>query len=80
MYMGLIIRNEFGPWLISNFFKDTSKEDHDQDHQGNKKSQLETPESDEWSDVIDIHEFPTNAFGLIDFINEDEGSGRISLI
>ena len=65
---------------LYNFFKDTSKEDHDQDHQGNKKSQLETPESDEWSDIIDIHEFPTNAFGLIDFINEDEGSGRISLI
>ena len=32
-----------------------------------------TPSSESWSDVTDIHEFPTNAFGLIDFINEDEG-------
>ena len=28
------------------------------------------------SDIQDIHEFPTNAFGLIDFINEDEGSEK----
>ena len=28
---------------------------------------------DKWCEKSDIHEFPTNAFGLMDFINEDEG-------
>ena len=42
------------------------------------KSKLETPVSEDWCNVQDIHEFPTNAFGLIDFINEDEGSEKPS--
>ena len=29
-----------------------------------------------WSESNDIHEFPTNAFGLVDFINEDTGSNK----
>ena len=30
----------------------------------------------DWDDSNDIHEFPTNAFGLCEFINEDAGSDK----
>jgi hypothetical protein len=34
-----------------------------------------TPKANsDWSDVSSIQEFPTNAFGQVDFITEDEGS------
>jgi hypothetical protein len=41
-------------------------------------SNMVTPETNEWSDINDVFEFPTNAYGLIDFINEDEGSEKPS--
>ena len=41
-------------------------------------SSMETPHTVEWSDEADVHEFPTNAFGVIDFLNEDEGSEKPS--
>ena len=33
-------------------------------------------ENSDWDDSNDIHEFPTNAFGLCEFINEDAGSDK----
>jgi hypothetical protein len=30
--------------------------------------------NDEWSEATSIQEFPTNSFGQVDFITEDEGS------
>ena len=33
-------------------------------------------ESSDWDHSNDIHEFPTNAFGLCEFINEDAGSDK----
>ena len=33
-------------------------------------------ESSDWDVSNDIHEFPTNAFGLCEFINEDAGSDK----
>ena len=38
------------------------------------ESKMETPESDAWCDENDIHEFPTNAFGLIEFLHNEEQS------
>ena len=39
---------------------------------------LDEEQKDEpvWNEENDIQEFETNAFGLIDFINEDKGSGK----
>ena len=36
----------------------------------------EQPKVPSWIEENDIQEFDTNAFGMIDFINEDEGSGK----
>ena len=33
-------------------------------------------QNSDWDDSNDIHEFPTNAFGLCEFINEDAGSDK----
>ena len=49
-----------------------------QDEKKASTSSLATPETSEWSDETDVHEFPTNAFGTIDFLNEDEGSDKPS--
>lgn len=38
------------------------------------ESKMETPDSDAWCDENDIHEFPTNAFGLIEFLHNEEQS------
>ena len=36
---------------------------------------MTTPKSNsDWSESAAIQEFPTNAFGQVDFITEDEGS------
>ena len=42
--------------------------------EGELKSKMETPESEKWCDENDIHEFPTNAFGFIEFVNNEEQS------
>ena len=38
------------------------------------ESKMETPDPESWSDDDDIHEFPTNAFGLIEFLHNEEQS------
>ena len=50
-------------WKYSNFIVNTA-------------DSMMTPETDDWNDSTAISEFPTNAFGDIEFINEDEGSSK----
>ena len=52
---------------------ETNRDIHTATNYGVRKK---AEESSDWDDSNDIHEFPTNAFGLCEFINEDAGSDK----
>ncbi len=51
-----------------------SFEDGQQQQQQQGPTLTTNPKAEEWVEKRSIQEFPTNAFGQIEFVNEDEGS------